>query len=94
MNDLDLIRELAPDERLPGVTELASAREPADRRDRDGSQQRGSPANRPAGPGPGAGQAHCRRATRRAARQVAVVSPAARIRQVAATAIAAGPRRR
>ena len=26
MNDLDLIRELAPDERLPGVTELASAR--------------------------------------------------------------------
>src|ERR1700733_1035351 len=26
MNDLDLIRELAPDERLPGVNELASAR--------------------------------------------------------------------
>ncbi len=26
MNDLDLIKELAPDERLPGVGELASAR--------------------------------------------------------------------
>jgi hypothetical protein len=26
MNDLELIKELAPDERLPGVGELASAR--------------------------------------------------------------------
>lgn len=88
MNDLDLIRELAPDERLPGVPELASARgrlataiatEVTGRAAKRTAPQTQAPGRRAAAGPPGAPRVR----SRWSARRLVFVS-------VAATAIAAG----
>ena len=92
MNDLDLIRELAPEERLPGVTELASARSrltaaiatevsggAAQRTAQQAQAQAQAPGRRTAARPPGAPPVR----SRWSARRLVFVS-------VAATAIAAG----
>jgi hypothetical protein len=88
MNDLDLIRELAPDERLPGVGELASARgrlaaaiatEVTDGPAQRTAWQTQAPGRRAAAGPPGAPRVRSRWSARRLV-----------FASVAATAIAAG----